>query len=43
VNGDEYDDFIIDYGIAEGLFKFVQYVYVFEGSAAGARQRPSAD
>ncbi len=43
VNGDAYEDFIIDYGIAEGLFKYVQYVYVFQGSSSGVRQRPNAE
>jgi len=42
VNGDAYDDFIIDYGATEGLFKYVQYIYVFKGTSRGASEKPSA-
>ncbi len=35
VNGDQYEDLIIDYGQTEGLFDYVQYVYIFEGSSQG--------
>jgi len=41
-NGDAYDDFIIDYGATEGLFKYVQYIYVFRGSSRGVSEQPSA-
>jgi hypothetical protein len=43
VNGDEYDDVIIDYGQAEGLFDFVQYLYVLPGSELGIPTKPTAE
>jgi hypothetical protein len=42
-NGDEYDDVIIDYGLTEGLFDFVQYIYVFPGSELGIPTRPTEE
>ncbi|NIP36776.1 MAG: hypothetical protein GWN18_17575, partial [Thermoplasmata archaeon] len=40
-NGDEYDDIVIDYGQAEGLFDYVQYLYLLPGSELGIPTRPS--
>ncbi|MCJ2540747.1 MAG: VCBS repeat-containing protein, partial [Candidatus Thermoplasmatota archaeon] len=41
INGDEYDDLIIDYGQTEGLFDFVQYLYVLPGSELGIPTKPA--
>jgi len=41
-NGDGYDDLVIDYGQSEGLFDYVQYVYVFPGSELGIPTRPAS-
>jgi len=40
IDGDGYDDIIIDYGQAEGLFDFVQYLYVLPGSELGIPTKP---
>jgi hypothetical protein len=40
VDGDGYDDIIIDYGQAEGLFDYVQYLYYFPGSELGIPTKP---
>jgi hypothetical protein len=43
VDGDGYDDVLLDYGMAEGLFRYVQYVYVFRGSSRGIPRTPSSE
>ena len=43
VNGDGYDDIVINYGDNEGLTKYIQYIYVYLGSATGIRARESAE
>ena len=43
VNGDEYEDFIVDYGQTEGLLKWVQYIYTYQGSELGIPTRPSRE
>jgi hypothetical protein len=41
INGDAYDDVIIDYGQAEGLFDYVQYLYFLPGSINGIPSKPA--
>jgi hypothetical protein len=43
IDGDEYDDVIIAYGQAEGLFDYVQYLYVLPGSELGIPTKPSEE
>ncbi len=43
INGDEYDDLVIDYGQAEGLFDYVQYLYVLPGSELGIPTKPAEE
>ncbi|UCC93279.1 MAG: hypothetical protein JSW25_00985, partial [Thermoplasmata archaeon] len=43
VNGDEYDDVVISYGQAEGLFDYVQFLYILPGSELGIPTKPSEE
>jgi hypothetical protein len=41
MNGDAYDDLIIDYNQPDGLFDYIQYIAVFLGNARGIPTSPS--
>ncbi len=43
INGDKYDDIVVDYGQTEGLIRYVQYIYIYQGSSVGVATQPTKE